>query len=115
MIKIALEKLLSEKNELSQIELQNRILELSEFTPDAEGIKKLMREKGELISIDNLIKAIQNLVAAEKLEIVPESSNENNDGLCPRYTVNKDKKIDISKFLKNLREIHETGRLGKIN
>ncbi len=113
MIEITLNNFLQKKNiELDQIELQNRILELDEFIPDNEGIKKLVK-KGEMINIGNLIKAIQNLVAAEKLEIIPEPPEENCNGFCPKYRVNRNRKIDISKFLKNLREIHETGRLDK--
>lgn len=100
-------------NKLDQTELQNRILELEEFTPDAEGIKKLVKNAGELIHIDELTKTIQNLVAAEKLEIIPESPEENYNGLCPKYKVNKNKTVDVSRFLENLRKIHETGRLDK--
>lgn len=113
MIKISLGKFLSEpKIELTQIELQKRILELDEFIPDKKGIEQLIK-KGEQVNTDNLIKAIQNLVAAEKLEVIPEYLNDNHNG--PKYKVNRDKKIDISKFLKNLRKIHETGRLDKEN
>lgn len=92
---------------LSQIELQDRILKLDEFTPDAEGIKKLV-ENGEKLNIDDLLKAIQNLIAAEKLDTITEP-----DG--PKYKPNRNKRVGVSKFLQNLREIHETGGLGKSN
>lgn len=80
-------------------------MKLDEFTPDAEGIKKL-GNKGEKLNIDNLFKAIQNLVAAEKLDVITEP-----DG--PKYKTNRDKKISASKFLQNLRGIHETEKMGK--
>ena len=94
---MSLEKYL--RKELSQTEIQNRILKLDRFELSPEGIKKL--GKGTF-RIDILIKAIQSLMAAEKL--IPEN------GLAT-FKVNKNKEISASKFLNNLRKIHETGRL----
>ena len=99
---------------LDETALKERILQLDEFEPIEKDLKKLVKP-GELINIEILTATIKNLVAAEKLEIVPEPSELNYNGFCPRYKVNRDKKIDVTTFLKNLREIDATGKLGKRN
>jgi len=52
---------------LSVDEIQKRILKFVVFYPDMEGVKKLLN-RGEKICIDDLVSAIQLLVAKKKLK-----------------------------------------------
>ena len=88
---------------LTQFEIQKRILELKEFVPDANGLSHIVKSN-EIMSINDIVNAIKNLVAAEKLENRGSPTN-------PIYKVIERHEISLSKFFKNMREIDGTTKL----